>query len=234
MSARFAKFLALPLLAAALSAQVNPPEPAQDAADPSPKILPDTENSRATDTLLLGYRLADYARATKDARAMIVAARMIDSIPLKKGTDKGRLDREIVTEGAIDTLTAADLFAEAGRLAAGDPDLLAEIEASQAEQTRGVACPCNSIRTARFVPAKTTWTLRVTRRGGEPFVVGARRDSAVPVVLRVLDENGGLMCQDRSGNVTLYCRVNPIWTGTVSVQTVNYGEQGTGVALVSN
>ena len=66
------------------------------------------------------------------------------------------------------------------------------------------------------------------------IVVGLRRDSATPLALKIYDENGNLVCQDMSGNVTLYCRVNPIWTGPFSVRAINYGGYGTGVALVTN
>lgn len=204
-------------------------------ADTPEGILPESESSRTVDALTLGYRLADYARATQDARAMIVAAKIVDAIPTKPGTEKGKLDREAAPEqtGSADALTGTTLFAEARELAKGDPGLIAAIEAAQAEASRGCACG-GALRREQFVPANTTWTVHIRWRGGEPFVVGARRDTAVPVALRVLDENGGLMCQDRSGNVTLYCRANPIWTGPIIVQTINYGDRGTGIAMVTN
>ncbi|MCR5871082.1 MULTISPECIES: hypothetical protein [unclassified Sphingomonas] len=206
----------------------------RDLADPAPKILPDNEGSEAAEALVLGYRLADYARATKDARAMIVAAKIVESAPVKEGTDKGTLDSGAKAEGSAKPLTGADLFAEAAQFAAGDADLLAEIETARADAGKGIVCPCNSIRTTQYVPAKTVWTVRATFRGGEPKVIGMRRDSATPLALKVFDENGGLACQDMSGNVTLYCRVNPIWTGPFSIQAINLGETGTGVALVTN
>lgn len=214
---------------------------AGQSAGSADKIFPESESARTADALVLGYRLAEFARATQDARAMIVAAKIVDAIPTKPGADKGKLDRETASEetgtaeetGAAQALTGTVLFAEARVLAKGDPDLTAAIEAAQAEASRGCLCG-GALRRTQFIPAKTTWTVRFTARGGEPFVVGTRRDSAVPVALKVFDENGGLVCQDRSGNVTLYCRVNPIWTGPITVQTINYGDRGTGIELVTN
>ena len=43
-----------------------------------------------------------------------------------------------------------------------------------------------------------------------------------------------MVCQYMSTNVTLYCRVNPIWSGPFSVQAINHGDVGTGIALVTN
>ncbi|WP_066661136.1 MULTISPECIES: hypothetical protein [unclassified Sphingomonas] len=222
------------MLAASISVAGTTAAQTREGADSAPKLLPDTDNSKAAEALLLGYRLADFARATKDARAMIVAAKIVDAAPVKEGADKGSLDRAAKAEVTPKPVTGADLFAEASRLAAGDADLMAEIEAARAEASKGVPCMCHTLRMVQYVPGKTTWTVRTSFRGGEPKVIGMRRDSATPLALKIFDENGSLMCQDMSGNVTLYCRINPIWTGPFVIQAINYGEQGTGVALVTS
>lgn len=225
------KKMALALVAASMIAA---PSIAQDKKGPNlgDKDVPATESSKAVDTLALGYRLADYARTTKDARAMIVAAKMVDSITVKEGADKGKIEGTGKGTGTAKTTTSADLFAEAKQFAAGDADILAAVEAAQAETSKGVVS--GAIRTVQYVPGQTTWTVRFAARGGEPLVVGVRRDSAVPVDLKIVDENGNLVCQDMSHNVTLYCRVNPIWTGPFAVQAINHGDSGTGLALVTN
>lgn len=225
------KKMALALVAASMIAA---PSIAQDkkGTNLGDKDVPATDSSKAVDTLALGYRLADYARTNKDARAMIVAAKMVDSITVKEGTDKGKIEGTGKGTGTAKAATAADLFAEAKSLANGDADILAAVEAAQAETSKGVVG--GAIRTVQYVPGQTTWTVRFTARGGEPLVVGARRDSATPVDLKVFDENGNLVCQDMSHNVTLYCRVNPIWTGAFSVQAINHGAGGTGMALLTN
>ncbi|MCR5871081.1 MULTISPECIES: hypothetical protein [unclassified Sphingomonas] len=228
---KFNKKMAMALVAASMLAS---PSVAQDkkGTNLGDKEVPATESSKAVDTLALGYRLADYARTAKDARAMIVAAKMVDSVTVKEGTDKGKIEGTGKGTGTAKVTTAADLFAEAKTLAAGDADIVAAVEEAQAEASRGVVG--GAIRTVQYVPGNTVWTVRFAARGGEPLVVGVRRDSATPVGLKIFDENGNLVCQDMSGNVTLYCRVNPIWTGPFSVQTINYGAYGTGAALVTN
>jgi hypothetical protein len=225
------KKMAMALVAASMIAA---PSIAQDkkGTNVGDKDVPATESSKAVDTLALGYRLADYARTNKDARAMIVAAKMVDSITVKEGTDKGKIEGTGKGTGEAKTTTSGDLFAEAKSFANGDADILAAVEAAQAETSRGVVG--GAIQTVQYVPGATTWTVRFSARGGEPLVVGARRDSATPVDLKVFDENGNLVCQDMSHNVTLYCRVNPIWTGAFSVQAINHGGAGTGIALVTN
>lgn len=226
--------IAAAVLAASIFAAGTPAAQTREGSDQAQKILPDTDSSKAAEALVLGYRLADYARATKDARAMIVAAKIVDAAPIKEGADKGTLDRDATVDVTPKPVTGADLFDEAARLAGGDADLMAEIEAARAEASKGIACRCDSLRVVQYVPGKTTWTVRTSFRGGEPKVVGMRRDSATPLGLKIFDENGSLVCQDMSGNVTLYCRVNPLWTGAFTIQAVNYGERGTGVALVTN
>ncbi|RYD62962.1 MAG: hypothetical protein EOP58_12305 [Sphingomonadales bacterium] len=225
------KKMAMALVAASMLAS---PSIAQDkkGTNLGDKEVPATESSKAVDTLALGYRLADYARTAKDARAMIVAAKMVDSVTVKEGTDKGKIEGTGKGTGEAKATTSADLFAEAKTLAAGDSDIIEAVEAAQAEASKGVVG--GAIRTVQYVPGNTTWTVRFAARGGEPLVVGARRDSATPVDLKIYDENGNLVCQDMSHNVTLYCRVNPIWTGPFSVQAINHGGSGTGVALVTN
>jgi hypothetical protein len=228
---KFNKKAALALVAASMMAS---PALAQDKSGTnlSEKEAAATDSSKAVDTLALGYRLADYARTNKDARAMIVAARLVDSVSVKEGTDKGKIEGTGKGTGEAKSVSATDLFTEAKELAAGDQDLLEAVEAAEAERSKGVAT--GAIRTVQYVPGQTMWTVRFVARGGEPLVVGARRDSATPVALRIRDENGNLVCQDLSGNVTLYCRVNPIWTGPFSVQLSNVGAYGTGIALVTN
>jgi hypothetical protein len=225
------KKMALALVAASMIAA---PSVAQDkkGTNIGDKEVPATDSSKAVDTLALGYRLADYARTTKDARAMLVAAKMVDSITVKERTDKGKIEGTGKGTGTAKATTAADLFAEAKQLANGDADVLAAIESAQAEASRGVVG--GAISTVQYVPAQTVWTVRFAARGGEPLVVAARRDSATPVDMKLYDENGNLVCQDMSHNVTMYCRVNPIWTGPFSLQLSNHGGSGTGMALVTN
>lgn len=236
MKPRRSMKLALPLIIAALTtASASAAATAQDKKGSNlSDSAPASGAATPAEQLVLGYRLADYARTVKDARAMTVAARIVDRITIKQGSDQGKLDGK----GAAGASTAvkppagSSLFAEARQFAAGDAQLLAEIDAAQAEASRG--CACGAISITQYVPGGMTWTVRFAARGGDPLVIGARRDSATPVDLKIYDENGNLVCQDMSHNVTMYCRVNPIWSGPFSAQAINHGEAGTGIAMVTN
>ncbi|MEG3182382.1 hypothetical protein [Sphingomonas sp. LT1P40] len=239
MKIDFRVLAALPLIAAAsiASPAATQTAPAQDKSGTnlSDSDAKPTPASAATDTLMLGYRLADYARTTKDARAMIAAARIVDTVTVKDSADKGKIegaDADKVPATEMKPVTAASLYDEAVALANGDQDLLAAIEAARAEASRGIII--HAVRMVQYVPRATTWTLRFAARGGEPLVVGARRDAATPVDMKIYDENGNLVCQDMSHNATLYCRVNPIWTGEFAAQLINHGTIGTTMAVVTN
>ncbi|RYD62961.1 MAG: hypothetical protein EOP58_12300, partial [Sphingomonadales bacterium] len=76
--------LVLAIAATALGAL--PAGAAQDKrANLSDTIGEATPAGQAVETLALAYRLADHARTAGDARAMIVAARMIASVPVNPG-----------------------------------------------------------------------------------------------------------------------------------------------------
>ena len=193
-----------------------------------------TESGKAVETLSLGYKLAEYARTAEDPRAMIVAARMVGSIPVSEAEEKGAIEGEGAgEEGDAGALPSGDaLFAEARDLAAGDPDILAEIDMAQGEGSKGVVG--GAIGTTQYVPGQTVWTVRFNARGGEPLVIGTKRGSYAEVDLKVFDENGNLVCQDLSHDVVLACQVNPIWTGAFKVQVINHGNSGSAMALVTN
>ncbi|MFL9841096.1 hypothetical protein ABS767_08995 [Sphingomonas sp. ST-64] len=217
--------LMLALAATALSAL---PAGAMQAkrANLSDTMIAMTPAGEAVEALALAYRLADHAREAGDARAMIVAARMIASVPLAPSAQ---------TASASPDLTAQSLFAEAARLAAGDAGLLSEIEAARVAESRGTICKLScAIRTVHMLPAGTSWRVRFAARGGEPLVIGVRREGATGMDLKIFDENENLVCQDLSQKATLYCRVNPIWSGPFFAVVVNHGGRDVQVAMVTN
>jgi hypothetical protein len=228
--------LALPLIFALLATA------SASAQDKKGSNLSDTAtvpgSATPAEQLVLGYRLADYARTMKDARAMTVAARIVDGVPVKESADKGKLEGKRGSKGArtgpAKTVSAGDLFAEARQFAAGDTAILAEIEAAQAEASRGALGAGGAIALSQYVPGQSTWTVRFAARGGEPLVIAAQRDTATSVDLKIFDENGNLVCQDMAHNVTMYCRINPIWAGPFSAQAINHGEIGTSMRMVTN
>lgn len=184
--------------------------------------------------LTLGYRLADYAREAKDVRAMVVAAKLVSSASVTKAEDQGTVEGEGAAEtGEVEELaTASELYGEARELAAGDADLLEQIDMAQSEESKGVVGGAVSL--AQYVPGNTTWTVSFNANGGTPLFVGTKRGSIAAVDLKVYDQNGNLVCQDLSHNTVLTCRVNPIWTGKFFVKAINHGATGTTLAMLTN
>ena len=208
-------------------ASANSADAAQNKrTDLSDKAVAATEAGQTVETLILAYQLADHARAAGDVRALIVAARIVTSVPT--GGTNGKLP------GRTDD--AQGLYDEAVALARGDAPLVAEIESARSEASRGVICApgCGALRTVHQLPAGDKWTVRLNARGGEPLIVGVRREGKTGMDLKVYDEFGNLVCQDLSQRATLYCRVNPIWSGPFSAVVANHGARIVAVAMVTN
>ncbi|MCR5870596.1 MULTISPECIES: hypothetical protein [unclassified Sphingomonas] len=129
-------------------------------------------------------------------------------------------------------VTGAEMRAEARALAAGDPRLLAEVEAADAEAERGVlgAGP-SSIR--QTVPAGATWSLPITRSADAAATIAVRRIGASPVALTILDSAGRQLCTDSSTGALLTCRI-PAGGGPLVARVANRGAAATDVLLVMN
>ncbi len=219
--------LALALAAAMLTAL--PATAQKKGANLSDTMAAPTPAGQAVETLALAYQLADHARATRDPRAMIVAARMIATAPVVARAS-GQVDASVPT--------AQQLFTEAATLAAGDVDLLADIEMARAEQSKGAGCAGSgagcALSTVYFLQAGLSWKVRIAARGGVPLIIGVRRAEKTSMELRIFDENGNLVCQDLSQKQTLYCRVSPIWSGPFDIAVQNSGDADTRVVMVTN
>lgn len=194
-----------------------------------------SESGKAVEQIALAYKLADYARSQKDGHAMLLAANMVSKVTIKPGTETGKVEGAGAASAAAGTAkvkSASDLYAEARTLAAGNQDLLDEIQAAQSSASKGAVG--GAIGVARYVPSNTVWSLRFAARGGEPLLVGVERDSPTPIDLKVYDENNNLLCQDNSHSVFMTCRVTPAWTGPFRIDVVNHGASGSGIALLTN
>ena len=122
--------------------------------------------------------------------------------------------------------------AEARSLAAGDPRLLAEVAAAEAEAARGVlGSGPSSIR--QTVPAGATWALPITRSSDAAATIAVRRIGAAPVALTVLDATGRPLCTDNSGSALLTCRIAG-GGGPLVARVANRGADATDVLLLMN
>lgn len=218
-----ALLLSTPLLAADTPAKTN-------AAEDTAKEI--GKDANAIEHLALAYKLADYARASKDGQAMLVAARMASQVTVKPGTDMGKLSMADTAGKTAKVVSSADLYKEARALANGDQSLLEAIDASQASASKGAVG--GAIGLARYVPSQATWTVKFNARGRERLLVGAQRDNATPIDLKVYDENDNLLCSDTSHDVVMTCALTPAWTGPFRIDLVNHGSYGSAVALLTN
>lgn len=129
-------------------------------------------------------------------------------------------------------VTGAEMRAEARAIAAGDPKLLAEVEAAQAEATRGIlGNGPTSIR--QSVPAGGTWSLPLTRSADAAATIAVRRIGTAPVALTVMDAAGRQLCADSSGGTLLTCRIAP-GDGPLIARVANTGTAAADILLLMN
>lgn len=184
--------------------------------------------------------LATRARENRDGVAMLVAARELRAAGLQ--ASDGPTTTTTANPGATSTssgpaptstpVTVASLFAEAKALARGDRDLLRRIAQAESGQAKGlVNGPTTFVRDIA-ADSHINWTVRA--RGGEVWRVGALGDGDTDVDIRVFDENDNLVCQDNGPSATAVCSFSPRWTGTFTVQVINYGSVWTRTVIASN
>ncbi|MEG3182002.1 hypothetical protein [Sphingomonas sp. LT1P40] len=129
-------------------------------------------------------------------------------------------------------VTGAEMRAEARAMAAGNPALLDEIAAADADAARGVlGNGPTSIR--QTVPGGGNWAIALTRRPGEPLMVALRRIGPAPVTLAVVDGEGRQVCADTSRAALLSCRIAP-GSGKLIARISNPGAAKTDVLLMTN
>jgi hypothetical protein len=137
-----------------------------------------------------------------------------------------------VAQEATQPVTAAEIFAEARKLAGKDKALLAEIARAQAENTKGVLGNA-PVAVRQVIPGGKSWALAMTRRPGEPLTIAVRRIGAAPVTLHVADAQGQPLCADTTPSATLSCRIAP-GEGAVAVRVTNPGTAATEAMVVTN
>lgn len=117
-------------------------------------------------------------------------------------------------------------------MANGDPVILAEIEAAQAEVSRGVL-DGKALAMRRMIPGGANWSVPLARRPGEPLTIAVRRVGPGAVSLRVVDAAGAQLCIDASDSATLTCRIAP-GSGALAVKIANPGAAPTEAMLITN
>ncbi|WP_428151151.1 hypothetical protein [Brevundimonas sp.] len=206
--------LALALTAAPAGSQVRSAPPAPD---------PDLE-ARAITQIVTAAEVADWARERRDARAMIVAARMLSEI---------RTRRE---NGDEPFLTQAGLLEEAESFAGGDRDLLDEIsrERSPDKGVRASPFGAGPIVVVRRLRARETYSFTIEARRNEVLRVAAIGDGDTNIDLALRDQNGAVICADGSRDHYPVCTVARPQAGPIRIEIVNRGEVWSRVQILTN
>ncbi|MBL4916171.1 hypothetical protein [Szabonella alba] len=210
-----------------LSALLILPQPL--LADPAPANPGLTDLQR----MELSMRLHRAGRAAGDAVLLLAAARLRQSVAPLRAADWPVLpEGDAMAHGASSPLNAADMLAQARRLAEGQDALLALIEDAEAERMKGVASgPLHRLGT--IAPDARDRYEALPFRGGEYAEVYAEAQGGADLLLTVLDAEGRTVCADSDNSAIAYCGWRPERAGEFTIILENRGE-GASYALMTN
>lgn len=205
---------ALGLTAAPAGSQVRSAPPVPD---------PDLE-ARAITRMVTAAEVADWARERRDARAMIVAARMLVDIRTRS------------ENGDEPFLTPAALLDEAETFAGRDRFLLDEIsrERSPDKGVRASPFGAGPIVVVRRLRARETYGFTIEARRNEVLRVAAIGDGDTNIDLALRDRDGAVICADSSRDHYPVCTVARPRAGPIRVEIVNRGEVWSRVQILTN
>lgn len=197
--------------------------PAGSQTRPAPAPNPEAE-ARAITQMVTAAEVADWARERRDARAMIVAARMLDDIRTRR--DNG--DEPI--------LTPASLLDEAETFAGRDRDLLDQIsrERSPDKGVRASPFGAGPIVVVRRLRARETYAFTIEARRNEVLRVAAIGDGDTNIDLALRDQSGAVICADSSRDHYPVCTVARPQAGPIRIEIVNRGEVWSRVQILTN
>lgn len=185
---------------------------------------PAEAEARAISQIVTAAEVADWARARRDARAMIVAARMLSQV-------RTRLEGQ---EPAF--LTQAALLNEAETFAGGDRALLDEISRvrSPLKGVRASPFGAGPIVVVRRLRARETYGFTIEARPNEVLRVAAIGDGDTNIDLALRGANGAVICADSSLDHYPVCTVPRPQGGPIRVEIVNRGEVWSRVQILTN
>lgn len=224
-------------LAAAIIAGLTLPALAEDkngvnAADPS------AETGGAVADLAMAQELYHYGVETRDALSVLAAARIAQSIApedVEREKETKPIEGMDVTEqgtGVDKPVTPEMMLDKAMELAGGDPAITGLVEDAKAEGSRGRVGGAS--RTLSRLRAGHTDIYRTAFHGGRLAEIAILGDGDSNLDLVVTDENGNVICLDRSYSDRLYCSFTPAWTGTFVIGVKNQGRLRNSYYILTN
>jgi hypothetical protein len=178
--------------------------------------------------------VADYARRTKDVQAMIVAARMLQEVPVVESAPAA--GAAATAENEAGAFTAEGLFEEAKGLAKNDPTLLAQIRLAQSSG-RGVLSSAfgrGLVRIVQNMGARASYVFPITAKGGERLRIGAIGAANTKMVMRMRDGRGKVVCTDDSGDYAPVCSLDSPAAGDYRVEVLNRSDAPSRTVILSN
>lgn len=184
---------------------------------------------------------AATARSLRDPMMMASAARRVLAVGGIAANDPG-------TTGAADAAKPAGgsaatkpadtrqigqrLLDEAKAMAGGNAAALAYAAEVAAGAGRGTQVGPHrhtvDLQAGRYIEYTETF------RGGQLAEAGLVGDGDTDVDLKIIDQNGNVICESTRNGDREYCSWTPAWTGTFKVQLTNYGRVYNAVTLVVN
>ena len=175
--------------------------------------------------------VADFARRNKDARAMIVAARMLKEVPMQDDRQGTPADADAAA------FSPQGLFAEATKLARGDVNLLKQVEIAESNSKRGVfSSPFGKglVRSVQNVSPRSTYRFDLNAVGGQPLRIGAIGDIGTSMSMRLVDGGGRVVCADDRNDYAPVCATTPRAAGAYRVELLNRSAIASRTVILSN
>jgi hypothetical protein len=204
-----------------MTALAAAPAGGQARTDPAPEA---DGGARAIARTVMAAGIADWARERRDPQALVVAARMLDEIPIRQEGDDPPF------------LTVPALLAEAEAMAGSEPEIRAQILRlrTQAKGVRASSFGAGPVVLVRRVQPRQTFGFEITARQGEVLRVAAIGDGDTNIDLVLRDRAGTVVCSDSSQDHYPVCTIIRPRGGPLRVEVVNRGTVWSRVQILTN
>jgi hypothetical protein len=189
----------------------------------------------------LAHELYDYGKKSKDALAVIAAAKIAAGVATQEGKSekaeegegKAPAQGQAGTDSASAPPSVDTMVATARQLAGDDKALQAMIDDVAA--TRGKGLVGGALVRYDTVRGGYTDAYRgMSFRGNSTAEVAVVGDGDTDLDLFIYDENGNLICQDLNYSDRSYCRWVPRWTGPFTIKIRNNGGVSNSYVMMTN
>jgi hypothetical protein len=181
--------------------------------------------------LQLGNQLAKYGYQTQSAASLTEAARILSMVQTQamkdKPTDRGAAPSSTDAKSATSDYDPWTLIADARKIAANDPHMLALIDqqekamkaqdAANRGRVGGPACETSTVSANSYV------IYTVSFKAGELAECLVAGDGDTDLDLYVYDQNNNLITKDIDYTDVCYASWVPRWTGSFKLKIVNRG-----------